>query len=202
MVATVHRSQVDGTRPIAGCIYAAGQVIIATDSTLQVDGEGTDGSGLQTTGCRRDRGEMTTRRETAGGNERRVELVFLGLTTYETDYGTYVVNLGRPLGIDAGTVVGTNDGIACIEQGLDNCTEVGHSLSVVVEPGTTIDMNHDGIAFFLLFRQIDVAGMISLAIIRIVNVFPLLRGLQLYFGHLETAETACGLSHTEVRGKN
>jgi hypothetical protein len=44
--------------------------------------------------------------------------------------------------------------------------------------------------------------MISLAIIRIVNVFPLLRGLQLYFGHLETAETACGLSHADVRGKN
>ena len=84
------------------------------------------------------------------------------------------MQLGRPLGIHAATVVRTYHSIAGIEQSLHDGTKVGSALAVIAEPGTTVDMNNDGIAFCLLLGQIDVAGVVCLVVTGIVYVFPLL----------------------------
>ena len=142
---------------------------------------------------------MTTGRETAGSNERSVELIFLGLTTYKTNDGTDVMNLGRPLGIHTTAMVGAYDGIASLQQRLHNGTQVGSTLAAVREPSTTIDMDDHWIGCFLFFRQIDVTGMVGLIIASIVNIFPLLRGGEICFRCLEATKTSGRLCHGHQR---
>ena len=84
------------------------------------------------------------------------------------------MNLGRPLGIHARTVVRAHHGIAGIEQGLDDGTQVGGTLAAVAEPRTTVDVDDHGITCLLLLGQIDVAGVERLVVAGIVNVLPLL----------------------------
>ena len=91
-------------------------------------------------------------------------------------------------------MVRTHHCVAVVEQGLHNGTEVGHALAAVAEPCTAIDMDDDRIALGFLFRQIDVAGMISLVITGIVDVLPLLGSLQFRL-LLETAKASSGLCH-------
>ena len=133
---------------------------------------------------------MTARRETTGSNEAGIELILGGLTTDKTDDGTDVVNLGRPLGIHAGAVVGTDYCIAGIEQCLHNGAQVGSSFAIVAEPSTAIDMNDYRISIFLLLGQIDVTGMIGLVITSIVDILPLLGRFKVGLRFLETAEAA------------
>ena len=88
------------------------------------------------------------------------------------------MELGRPLGIHAATVVRTYHGITCIKQGLHDGSEVGSALAVIAEPGTTIDMNHDRIGSSLFLRQINVTGVIRLVVTGIVDILPLLTGFE------------------------
>ena len=174
MLTTVHSGEVDGARPVAGSIDSTALLEIVAKRAFQLDIHRTHLGMTVTTGGGSNRSQVTTRRKTAGSDERGIELILLGLTTHEADDGTDVVQLGRPLGIHAGTVVRTYHGIASIKQRLANSTEVSHTLAVVAEPSTAIDMNHNGIAGSLLFGQIDVAGVIGLVVADIVYIFPLL----------------------------
>ena len=143
---------------------------------------------------------MTTGRETTGSDKRGIELILLCLTTYETDDGTDVVDLSRPLGIHAAAVIRTNHSITSLQQGINDGTEVGSTLAVVAEPRTTIDMNHHGIAGSLFLRQIDVAGMECLVIACIVHILPFLGGFEIRLWSLEAAkasETTLGLCRSK-----
>ena len=61
-----------------------------------------------------------------------------------------------------------------VQQCLHDGAEVGSTLAVVAEPGTSIDVNHYGIALLLLFRKIDVAVVVNLAVADVVDILPLL----------------------------
>ena len=103
------------------------------------------------------------------------------------------MQLGRPLGIHATTVIRTYHSITSLQQSLYNRTQVGSTLAVVAEPRTTVNMNHDGILLCLFLGQIDVTGVVSLFVAYIVHIRPLLRCLQFYLRHLESSKTSCGL---------
>ncbi len=198
MLAAVHSGEVYGTRPVAGGIHGTALVEIVADSAFQVDVNSTHLGLLQTRRGSGDRRQVTTGRESAGGDERRVELVLRSLTTHEADDGTDVVNLGRPLGIDAAAVVGAYDGIACIQQRLADGAEVGHALAAVAEPGTAVDVDDDGVGGSLLFGQVDVTGVVGLVVAGIVDVLPLLRGFQFRL-LLEAAKASGRLCHARQR---
>ena len=174
MVATVHGCQVDGTRPVAGSIDSTALVGEVTQAALQVDGQRAYGSLLLSAGSGCRRCQMSTAGETAGGNERRVELVLGSLTAYEANYSFDVVQLCRPFGVHAGTVVRTYYGIACIQQRFDDGAKVGHPLAAVVEPCAAVDVNNDRIGCLFFLGQIDVAGVVWLVVTCIVDVLPLL----------------------------
>ena len=176
VVAAVHRCQIYRSRPVAGGIHRAALAREPAYRALQVDVVCAHLCLLDTAGRSGSRSQVSTRRKTAGGNKRGIELIFLGLAAHETNHGTYVVDLCRPLGIHARTVVGTNHCIAGIEQGLHDGAQVGHTLTVVAEPRTAVDVNHHGIAVLHLLGQVDVAGVISLVIAGIVHILPFLRG--------------------------
>ena len=96
-----------------------------------------------------------------------------GLASQKSDYGLDVMDLGGPLGIEAGTVIGTDYGIASLEQCRADRVDVGHALAAVAEPGTAIDVHYDGklLAFELIaLGEIDVKVVIFFAIANIVDV--------------------------------
>ena len=135
---------------------------------------------------------MTARRESTGGDERFVKLILFGHSAYKADYSLDVVNLCRPFGITAGTMVGANNCVTGIEQSFDDGSQICNSLTVVAEPRAAIDVNNNGIGFLLFLGQIDIAGMVGFVVACIVHIFPFLGGFQFCL-HLESAEAACGL---------
>ena len=93
-------------------------------------------------------------------------------------------------------MVGAYHGIARVKQGLDDGAEVGGTLTVVAEPGTTVDVDDNGIAGLFLLGQVDVTCVESLVVTGIVYILSLLRSLKLRL-LLETtkaSETALRLS--------
>ena len=198
-LATVHVSQVNRTAPVAGCINLTALIKMLTDGAFQVDIDSTHLHVLHTTGCGSNRRQMTARRETACSNERRIELILGGLTAHKADDGTYIVDLCRPLGVHARTVIRADHCKTGIQQTLDDSTQIGSPLAVVAEPRTAVDVDYYGIRSLFLLRQINVASVIGLVIACIIYVFPLLRCLKFYLRHLESTESACGLSHSHSR---
>ena len=174
VIAAVHGRQVNGARPVAGSIDSATLAGVVTNVALQVDCQRAYSNLLLSAGSGSRRCQMSTAGETAGGNERRVELVLGSLTAYEANYSFDVVQLGRPLGIHAGTVVRTYYGIACIQQRFDDGAKVGHPLAAVVEPCAAVDVNNDRIGCLFFLGQIDIAGVVRLVVTCIVDVLPLL----------------------------
>ena len=67
----VHGRQVNRTRPVTGSIDGTALVSIIADIAFEVNLEGTDLGLLLATGSGCDGSQMTTRRETAGGNDER-----------------------------------------------------------------------------------------------------------------------------------
>ena len=193
---TIHCREIDGTRPVASRINGTALVGVLSQSAFEVDVHRAHLGLLGTAGGGSDGSQMTAGRETAGSDERGVELVLLGLASDEANDGTNVMNLCRPLGVHAGTVVGANYSVTCIEQSLDDGAQVGCALTVVAEPCASVDVDDYGIGGLLLLRQIDIAGVIGLTVAYIVDVFPLLACLQCNLRHLETAESSLRLSHT------
>ena len=145
---------------------------------------------LGAAGSGRDGGEVTTRRKTAGGNERGVELVLLSLTANKAHHGPDVVNLGRPLGVHAAAVVGAHHGIAGAQQGFHDGAQVGCAFTIVTEPGAAVDVDHDGVGRLLLTWQVDVARVVRLVVAGIVHVLPLLGGLKVCIRGLEAAKAS------------
>jgi hypothetical protein len=127
-------------------------------------------------------------------------MILLGLAAYEAHNGTDVMKLSRPLGIGTTAVVGAYNGIAGIEKRADNSTYIGHTLTIVVKPGTAVDMDNYRIAVFLLFRQIDVAGMVSFSVAGIIDILPHLRGLNLCL-FLHSPEASGWLCQRRQEGK-
>ena len=195
MVATRHGRQVDGARPVAGGAHRARLAEMAAQRALQVEAHLAHGGRLLPTGGGSRRGQVSARGEAADGHEARVEMILSGLTAHKADDGANVVQLGRPLGVHARTVVGAHHGIARREQRLDDGAQVGGTLAVVVEPRAAVDVYHHGVGVVRLFGQVDVARVERLAVGGVVHVLPLLAGLQLHFRQLHSAEASCGLGH-------
>ena len=131
---------------------------------------------------------MAARRKAGSRDEAGVEMVFLSLCAYEADYGLDIVDLGRELGVHAGTVVRSDDCVAGLEEGVADGPEISHSLGVVAEPGAAVDMDDNRIGIFLFLREIDVEIMVCLAVAGIVDVGEFFGALHLGGLELETAE--------------
>ena len=97
-------------------------------------------------------------------------------------------------------MVRTHNSIAGIEKGTDDGTYIGHTLTIIIEPRAAVDMNNYRIAVLLLLGQIDVAGMEGLAVTDIVDILPLLGGLNLGL-FLYTSEASGWLCHRGQKSK-
>ena len=193
MLAAFHVGEIDRTRPVTGRVDETALVGVVAHSAFDIDGLLPHFGYLHTIGGSAHGRKMTARREARGGDEGSVEPIVCRLTANETDDGLDVVDLCRPLCIAAGTVIGANHCITCVEQRLHDGTQVGSTLAAVGEPCTSVDVHHHGIGILLYLGEIDVASVKSLVIAGIIHVLPNLGSLQ--FGLLlKTAKTACRLS--------
>ena len=173
-LSAVHVEQVDRTAPIHGSKDAAALTCIFPHAAFHVNLFLAHLASLHARGSSHERSEVASAGETAGGDVAGVEVVLISMSTYPADDSLDVMALGRPLGILDAAVVGTHHGIASLEQGSDDGTQVGSPLAAVAHPGTAVDMNHHGVFLGLGLGQIDVQGVEGLAVIGIVEVAVLL----------------------------
>ena len=90
-------------------------------------------------------------------------------------------------------MVGGDDGVARVQQGVHDGTQICQSLGIVGVPGAAVDVDDDRIEGFLHPGQVDVQLVIHLAVSGIVDVLEGLGAMDVDFGHLEAAESAGGL---------
>ena len=185
-----HIVQVHGSRPVAGRIHAAAEGKVAAHGALQL---------RHAAAGRGQRREVAAGRETRRGHERRIQPVLGGVGPHVADHALDVLDLGRKLGVGRRTVVGRHDGIARVEQGVDDGAQVGHPLGIVGEPGAAVNVDHDRIGLLLHPGQVDVHLVVNLSVAGVIDVRELLGAVHLDLRHLEPAETPGGTGSRLLR---
>ena len=112
------------------------------------------------------------------------------MSTYIPYNSLYIMDGPREKSIGTGTVIRSDNGIAGIKKSLAYSTEVGHSLGIVAEPCTAINMHNHRIGSLDFLRHVNIHLMEHLSVSDIVNVRIFLGILHLDFWKLEASETA------------